>query len=269
MHNRDLFPAATVDAKAHAETDWPNEAVGIATTDGEYVPLANIHPDPANGFEVTAHDRIEYADRVACVFHSHCHTADDFDPESFGPSSGDMEMAEEWGCPWAVIACIDRSAGDPLFFGDFRLDEPLLGRPFVPQVLDCYELIRSAYRQWFRIALPSFPRDWDWWSNGMDMYTDGFAKAGFRRIDIGEAAPGDVLLAQIPESSPVPNHAGLLLEGGRILHHRQGKLSKRDSIGAWARSNYFVGALRHQAFGDRPPPAFREPEDTTPEDPAP
>jgi proteasome lid subunit RPN8/RPN11 len=254
-----LFPAASVAAMAHAETEYPRESVGIITGEGEYVPLVNTHPDAANFFEISDEDLTDHADDVACVIHSHCYARGEVDPAFIGPSKADQEARLQWGCPWGLIPCIERIAEEPIFWGEFRLNEPLIQRRFIPQVTDCYELIRAAYWQWYAIRLPEYPRDWDWWKRGENLYEEGFAAAGFRPLDdLNDHAPGDVLLARADEEAHVVNHAALVLDGGRILHHRPGRLSERISAGVWQRGNFFTRALRHTAFGDGKPPPPRE-----------
>ena len=49
-------------------------------------------------------------------------------------------------------------------------------------VSDCYSLIRDWYRTERGIALPEFPRDWEWWEYGGDLYAMGFAEAGFVKL---------------------------------------------------------------------------------------
>jgi len=57
----------------------------------------------------------------------------------------------------------------------------------------------------------------------------------------GSVAPlGDVFLAQV--RAPVPNHGGVYLDGGLILHHLEGRLSRREPLGPWRR--FVTHALR-------------------------
>nr|WP_301539584.1 NlpC/P60 family protein [Halomonas venusta] len=114
----------------------------------------------------------------------------------------------------------------------------MLGRGFVHGIADCYGLIRDYYAERHSITLPEYPRSWEWWRNGQDLYCDGFAAAGFRLIEQSEARPGDMWLAQL--RSPVPSHGGIVLERGLVLHHPCGKLpvdpsrlSVREPIGRW------------------------------------
>ena len=124
----DLYPAASVAAMAHAETEYPNESVGIVTLDGEYVPLVNTHPEPDRHFDISDDDLEEHVGNIACVIHSHCYQSGEIDPAFIGPSRADQIQRLEWGCPWGLVPCIDRRAEVPLYWGDFRLNEPLIAR---------------------------------------------------------------------------------------------------------------------------------------------
>lgn len=253
----DLFPAASAAAMRHAETEYPKEAVGVISLDGEYIPLRNVSEDPENRFSLSKEDDVEYATlddegnpRVAAIMHSECYGRDEINPLLIGPSREDMQQCVATKCTWGLVPCINGIAEDPLYWGEFLLDTPLLGRKFVPQVTDCYNFIMSFYWQVYNIRLPEFPRDWNWWINGGDLYQQGFQKAGFHVIDMDKAAPGDVILAQL--RSTVPNHAVILLDRGLMAHHPQGMLSVREPVGRWR--TYAVTALRHKNFGNNEPP---------------
>ena len=45
-----------------------------------------------------------------------------------------------------------------LWFGDHLLNEPLIGRQFIPNVMDCYELMRTYVHQTHNRQLPAVPR---------------------------------------------------------------------------------------------------------------
>ena len=63
------------------------------------------------------------------------------------------------------------------------------------------------------------------------MYLDNFAKEGFNETTLEQIAYGDLFLMQL--ESPVPNHAGIYLGDGVVLHHVQGRLSSRDVYGGY------------------------------------
>ena len=63
------------------------------------------------------------------------------------------------------------------------------------------------------------------------MYLDNFAKEGFKETTLEQITYGDLFLMQL--ESPVPNHAGIYLGDGVVLHHVQGRLSSRDVYGGY------------------------------------
>lgn len=231
-----MFDAAVCDAaRAHARLEYPKESCGLVSK-GQYVPLPNVALDPLEGFELPAASLVDHAP-VDAVIHSHCaprHRAE--------PSAEDMANQIATGIPVYGIVLTDGAelGSGPLWFGEFLLDEPLIGREFVHGVRDCYSLIRAWYWQERKVKLKEFPRGLDWWKTS-DLYRDGFPQAGFRAIDADEAKPGDVLLMQVRER--VPHHAAILLEDGLLLHHLPGRLSRREPAGQWRK--YIVSYLRH------------------------
>lgn len=93
-------------------------------------------------------------------------------------------------------------------------EAPLVGRPFSHGHLDCIQLVNDYYKRELGIILPNFERHDGWWDDGRsDLYTEGFPKAGFVRVD-GEPRKHDVLLMQIRSKNRVPNHAAIYLGDG-------------------------------------------------------
>ena len=256
----DPYPAASAAARRHAEIEWPNECVGFVLDGGEYVPLVNVHPDPTNHFAISQEDEDQYAAEKVAVIHSHCITAKSIHgadgPLAAGPSENDMRQQIVSACPWGIVVVVDGLCHESvIWYGDQLADlvggvPPLLGRPFIHGVFDCYSLIRDAYRtnaygfvsDYYgvdSILLPEFARDFAWWvdrDNGQtvtpkNLYTEGFRTAGFRPITQDEMRPGDVFLAQV--LAPVTNHGGVYLGRGEILHHLRGRLSKTDVASRW------------------------------------
>lgn len=191
------------------------EAPGLAAGDGG--PLRAVvvsHPDPGGG--------------------------DEIDPLLLTPSEPEMVTQEAFAVPFGVVPCTGARALDPFWFGDQCPIPPLLGRPFRHGVTDCYAIIRDWYRLERNIVLPEFPRDWGWWSEGKDLYEDGFAKAGFREATAEELGVGDVVLFRI--KAKVPNHGGVLLSNGLMIHHPAYlrpydplRVSGTDALARWRR----------------------------------
>lgn len=219
-------PQIEADARSHAAGAWPREACGIISGN-KYVPLANEAEDPREAFRLPAATFRDH--QVDAVVHSHCS-----DRHLPWPTKADMEGQLATAVPWGIVWTNGTDARGPLWFGDcdFLLEEPLVGREFQPGVRDCYSLVRGWYWQTHQLRLKEFPRDADWWTAGDDLIRQGFAPAGFRPVD-GPRRQGDVVLMRI--RARVPNHCGIVLENGLVLHHLGNRLSRREPLGPWLR----------------------------------
>lgn len=204
----------------HALEAFPNEAGGVLTTKG-YVRLENIHHEPTEGvrFKPGVLAKYEDAGELLAVFHSH--PSSDESPAIFGPSEGDMISQASWGVPFLLAWTDGEICSHVAMWGDELERLPLLGRPFQHGISDCYEMIRDFYFITYGINLRQFPRDWMWWRTGKNLYMDGFALAGFKRISAADVQTGDVVLFKI--RSDVPNHGGIVMERGLLLHHATSK----------------------------------------------
>lgn len=215
----------------HAIKQYPRESCGLIIND-KYNPTRNMAKDPKSDFLISraTWKRLANKGEVQAVVHSH--------PDGPAePSRSDMRGQVSTEVPWGIVVPTIPTAEDEtkprvidgFWWGDFLLDEPLIGRSFRHGVRDCYSLVRSWWWQERKVLLPEYPRDMEWWDQGEDMYSKGFEAAGFRPLAIGEQPEkGDGFLAQI--RSPVPNHAGVYLGDALILHHVMGQLSRRDSV---------------------------------------
>lgn len=236
-------PAVDQAAKAHALSQYPKEACGIvvgANGQEQYVALDNKAQDPENFFKLPDDALIAHG-KVVGVIHSHC-----FPKHGQSPTAPDMGSQIAAALPFGIVWTDGKTAGAPVWWGDFLLDAPLfdargnhIQRQFLHGVTDCFSLIRTWYWQKKQIKLPEFPRDPDWWKNGGDLYRDGCAKAGFDIVTTGpiiphDAAVGDVCLMKWA-TFPVPFHAGVIDDKGLILHHLNNRLSRREPVGRWAK----------------------------------
>ena len=223
-----MFKKQIIDkAKHHAKAQWPKEAVGIIV-DGKYLPQKNISPEPEKSFELPLNAIMAAMenDKLEGVFHSHPFNHQAPGKEIYPyPSAGDMAQQMATSVPWGIVVCDAEMCTDPVWFGDRVPRLPLTERPFRHGVTDCYSLIRDWYFLEKKVLLKDFPREWEWWlSDGEDLYSQGFADAGFVEIPQNEVLPGDVFLARIPRSKVV-NHGGIFLGGSGdiILHHLTGQ----------------------------------------------
>ncbi|QBC44467.1 C40 family peptidase [Iodobacter fluviatilis] len=211
---------------AHAAAEFPRECCGlvVALADGAaYLP----YPNRAQGsehFVLAAEDLAEAEDmgEILAVVHSHPNAS----PE---PSPADRVSCNISGLPWLIVS--HPPSGHQLLCPD-DYQAPLLGRPFVHGVLDCYALIRDWYRQERSIVLPDFNRRDNWWLGDDNLYMDHFKEAGFAEVqDVDDWQIGDVILMQIRADKP--NHGAVYLGDGIIMHHIHGRLSGRDVYGGF------------------------------------
>jgi cell wall-associated NlpC family hydrolase len=222
-------PVVEQTARAHALATWPEESCGIVAG-GVFVPVPNEAEDKLNCFRLPSSVWTEH--QLEAVIHSHIAQRH---PQ--WPSAADMRGQMDSALPWGIVSTDGETATTPLWFGDFVLDEPLIGRVFQPGIRDCYSLYRAAFWQQRGIKLLDFPRDDLWWTKGSDLFRTGFAEAGFAEVllagrqPIEVARPGDMVLMAI--RSDVPNHCGQVIEGGLVLHHLSHRLSRREPFGPW------------------------------------
>lgn len=235
-----MFDQEIVQAiKAHAISQFPKESCGLVVA-GAYVPCENKAAQPEHEFRIAPEDFLKFTD-VKAVVHSHPNGPNH-------PSEADMRHQLSTGLNFGIVACNGEAAMDPFFWGPDVYAPPLIGREFRHGPSgsdgkgDCYALCRDWYRIEMKIELPEVPRDDEWWKKGGDLYSE-FAKYGFRKISIDEIRYGDGVLAQI--RSPVPNHAGIYLGQGLILHHLQERLSRREPVGGWAK--HVTHVVRHES----------------------
>ena len=227
--------------KSEAIFDYPNEAVWLLTSSGVFR-VSNVAENKNCEFEV---DRKTYLEAIKhglkAVIHSHT------DIGAY-PSHTDMKSQLAMGLPWGIISTNGHICSDIQWLG---ADEkaPLIGRKFVHGITDCYALIKDYYKLKLCIELPEYPRSWEWWLQGDNLYLNNFSHAGFVKIDKREATVGDMWVAQI--RSKVPNHAGVLDEDGLLLHHPANSkpidttaLSRREPASRW--TPYIVAWYRHK-----------------------
>lgn len=240
-----LSPEALAAANAHAIKEYPNESCGLLV-DGEYKSCFNYASLPTQDFAIASEiwHRLEGEGRhVGAVIHSHPDGPD-------YPSERDMQGQIDTDIPWVIIPTNGAQCASPVIWG--HEIAPIIGRSFVHGVSDCYTLIEDCYAlgkielekqgipwPFPSRPLPAFPRNDSWWEDrpnhpGDDLYTTGYAKAGFEPVAFDHVKPGDVFLCAI--RSKQLNHGGVLIENGLILHHLPNRLSKRDPAGIWGRA---------------------------------
>ncbi|MDC9591060.1 C40 family peptidase [Xenorhabdus sp. XENO-10] len=208
----------------HAKREYPNECCGVIAQKGrveKYLPCKNLSPNPSEQFQLDPGDYLEASiwGTITGIVHSHSDATTQ-------PSDLDEAQCDFTELPWHIVSYPE---------GDLRTiyprgELPLVGRPFVLGVYDCYGLIMSYYRQQYGIELPDYRVNYPWWEQGENFYIENFENAGFTEIT-GNPQVGDVVLMQV--QADVVNHAGILLEGNLLLHHLYGQLSQKVPYGGY------------------------------------
>lgn len=230
----------------------PYEMCGALLTNGEvfFVELENSHPDPENYFRICAEElpEIEKKGDILAFVHSHPRG-------STAMSALDAYSSHLHNKPFIIV-----SHDYQVEWHDVPHQAPLVGRDFIPDVLDCYTLIRDYYARELSIDIPDFERTDKWWENeeSASLYIEGFPKAGFVQVPKEDLKRHDVLLVRMGDTKHV-NHALIYLgDDGTLkseetppcigktlyLHHLYGKKSVRKILGGelFSRCEY---VLRH------------------------
>lgn len=243
-HDFDLhFPCGNAAAQ-HALDEYPRESCGLLVNEGGqvvYVPCANIATANEKQFHMNPVDYVaaEMRGEVIGLVHSHPDVA-------AAPSPADLVMCEASELPWHIIAVhkdvdtVRPVAASSFAPSGYRL--PLLERPFVHGLIDCFTLIRDYYDYELNIKLPNFEREDGWWNTGQNLYMDQYHLAGFEEAR-GDIQVHDVIIMQIRALKP--NHGGIYVGDTQILHHMYGRLSKRDIYGGYLRESTRI-ILRHK-----------------------
>lgn len=235
-----MKPGPLSDAQRHALADYPRESCGVVIIEAgreRYVPCRNIAATPGDHFVMSPQDYAIAEDRgeVVAIVHSH--------PDAAArPSEADRVGCEASGVRWLILSVMPGEQGPTLAevfeFEPSGYEAPLVGRSFHHGVLDCWALCRDWYARERGIELPSPPRHDQWWNDGgSDLYSDAaLTGAGFARMaGPSDLEPGDLILMQVRSKNLVPNHAGVYLGDGLMLHHLHGRLSSRDVFGGYWR----------------------------------
>lgn len=221
---------------AHAAESYPHECCGLIITRGGKMAVVrspNLAPDPYRSFLLDSVLYFNNKDSVVAVYHSHPNRA----PNA---SEADKASCSATGLPFLIISW---PAGNIVSIMPDGYVSPLEEREFVYGVFDCLGLVRDYYQQELGIEIRNFDRPpFGWWTGDFDWIAHRYERAGF--VQVGEAQPGDVVVMQLGGAN-VPNHVGVYLEGGLLLHHSLFRLSCKQVYGGYWRK-HTVRFLRHK-----------------------
>ena len=228
---------AIQNAVTHAEREYPKESCGIVIVfkgRERYVPCRNSADDPHNFFVLHQEDYADAEDKgeIVKIVHSH--------PKSPPkPSQADLVNIEQGSLPWVIVNPQTKQYTETKPTGYIT---PLIGRNYSYGTLDCFAILRDYYGQKLNIFLPDKAREGRWWEAGKNLFLDFYEEYGFKQVK--ELQKHDVILMY--NGSNVPNHFGIYLGDGNMLHHAQGRLSSKDvygNAGFWYKNTW--GYLRH------------------------
>lgn len=220
----------------HAEAEYPKECCGLIVQNGrrqQYQRCRNVAPLPTEQFSLHPEDlaAAEDSGTVVAVVHSH--------PDATTqPSQLDQAQCDLSQLPWVIVSWPE---SDIRTIMPLKGLKPLLGRPFVHGAWDCYTIVRDWYQLERDIVLPNFERADGWWNRGENLYMRHYGEAGFEAAT-GDLQVGDVIIMQVQADEP--NHAGVFIGEGLMMHHMYGQLSNRVPYGGyWLERTITV--LRH------------------------
>lgn len=242
---KDLKHGDIVRALEHARGEFPREACGVFTHSIGYFPCTNIDPEPNDNFRMKEYYQVTAnRDDVIALFHSHTNGESN-------PTLADMHFQKSTAMPWCVAVLNDKGATTDFFSWGGDAIPPLLGREYRSGSMDCFSIIRDAYKLWYNVDLPEFPRDKDFVEKGQNIYLDNYGYAQFKLITPEKLMPGDVVVGSVGGRGII-NHGAIVLNDREIIHHLSGHLSCRDNLAIWFRRLNIC--LRHEQFAANGPP---------------
>ena len=197
------------------------ESCGFVLTDGRVVTTTNAAEHPELDFLITAEDYAYWdATGIKGCWHTHLER-DGFSPQDQSVLSCDT-------LPWAVYTL----ASDKFWQCAPGQTAPLLGRPFVFGVYDCYALVSDKLTE-LGVHLPSWERGgWGSWDEpGFMPFDNEWPKHGQQvSADFRE---GDMILMNLGKHKNHTDHIGIFVDKQTFLHHPANKISQLQHWGSW------------------------------------
>lgn len=214
-------------ALVHAKDQDPKECCGLLLNirgKERYHPCRNLSAQSDEYFILDPEDYIKGSNlgEITAIIHSHPDTP----PVA---SQADKMSCEQTKLPWYIVNPKTETWG---YYEPCGYEAPLLGRPWVWAVTDCWSLVVDWYKKEKGIKLLDYERP-----TRIEDFTDDpvFEKylpsRGFRLLRPEEPLiNGDVLAMSILGKGL--NHVAIFIDGD-VLHHSADRLSCREPYSPW------------------------------------
>jgi len=139
------------------------------------------------------------------------------------------DYVKQSNLPWHIVNPKTEQWG---YYEPCGYKPPLLGRPWVWGVTDCWSLVRDWYKEEKNIIL----KDWDRPTTPQEfldnpLFESCFSETGFRELKPEEKLKnGDALLMSIGCAGL--NHVAIFLDGN-VLHHLADRISCKEPYNEW------------------------------------
>ena len=214
-------------ALAHAKEQDPKEAVGLLLNirgKERYYPCRNLSMTSHQCFILDPEDYVKADAKgdIVAIFHSHPIT-----PPT--PSQADKISCEDSNLPWYIVnpKTEQWSYTEPCGY-----KAPILGRPWVWGITDCWSLVVDWYKREKNVELldykrPSTPEEFI----KNPVFEKYLPSRGFKLLQPNEQLMnGDVLAMSILGNGL--NHVAIFLNGD-VLHHLTDRLSCIEPYSEW------------------------------------
>ncbi len=214
-------------ALAHAKDQDPDECCGLLLNirgKERYYPCRNLSAQSDEYFILDPEDYIKGSNlgEITAIIHSHPDTP----PVA---SQADKMSCEQTKLPWYIVNPKTETWG---YYEPCGYEAPLLGRPWVWAVTDCWSLVVDWYKKEKGIKLLDYERP-----TRIEDFTDDpvferyLPSRGFRLLRPEEPLiNGDVLAMSILGKGL--NHVAIFIDGD-VLHHSADRLSCREPYSPW------------------------------------
>ncbi len=216
--------------KAHALNDAPNEACGFVCVNnlGEciVIPTKNVSRNTRQSFVIDPKEYLAAMRVGEIVAYYHSHVDDFIRPQNEQFSKEDLDISYE-SCLPALLYVHPNDTWN--FHLPFTYEPaPLLGRPFVWGVWDCYTLVRDYHLTKRGIQLGCYFAP-DNATNNTDFGYEKYVKeAKLKEVQLNEITEGDIILFSI--KSDFINHSVVYLDGNEFLHQPVNKISSKGLL---------------------------------------